>query len=193
MASTKQELGNVKALLEMAELGLKDLLSDNPDYKGLGLRNLAKHGGSVLAVIQNLESIDPELAAEMKSSELIRYFIHLLHVTELQEKAKLNSKSVSSEFTVDMFNRLPKPVNANVIGFFISDALGGYGWDVLLPDGQKDKFYLSLPKVFTNIEDFVSETPTNHQGLSLEGKSVQEFGLLYYNYLTDLVNRTTKK
>ena len=193
MASTKQELGNVKAFLEMAELGLKDLLSDHPDFKGLGLRNLTKHGGSVLAVIQNLDGIDPELAAEMNSSQLIRYFIKLLHITDLQEKAKLNSKSVSSEFTVDMFNRLPNPINANVIGFFISDDLGGYGWDVVLPDGQKDKFYLSLPKVFTNLEDFVSETPTNHRGLSLEGKSVQELGLLYYDYLTDLVNRTTNK
>jgi hypothetical protein len=195
-SSSKEIVDNLKAYLELAELGLQDLLSDNPKFKDLGLRNLAMHARSLSIAMHNLGNGDSEVTEwylgiqnEMNSSEVCRYFADLSTEIYHQEKNIIRSNDNSS-FTVDMFNRLAQPQIAKAIGFFISDNLGGYGWDIALPSGQKDKFYLELPQEILNIE--VTETTSDHLK-ALGEKSVEEIGQLYFDFLTDMVIHLVNK
>jgi hypothetical protein len=193
MTLIKREIvDNIKAFLELTELGLKDLLSDNPKHKDLGLRNLAMHGRSLTIEMFELGNTDSELNEwligiqnEMKSSKVCRYFEDLSMEIYNQEKLIVRSNDNSS-FTVDMFNRLPQPQIAKAIGFFISDSLGGYGWDIALPNGKKDKFYLELPQEILNIE--VTETTSDYLE-ALGDKTVEKIGQMYFTYLSGLVDR----
>jgi hypothetical protein len=190
--TAKQVLDNLKAHLELCNLGLKDLLSDNQNYTNLGLRNLTMHGVTFAFELQYLKNTEPalyeEIEAEMDTSELCGYFSDLSIELEKQQAVRPKGNTNDS-FTVEMFNRLSQPEVAQVIGFFIGDILGGYGWDIALPDGQKDKFYLELPMKHINMEALT----TIPAGSSLEGKTIQELGKMYFNYLTDIFNRISTK
>lgn len=196
--TSKLVLETSKAFLEMAELGLRDLLSDDSTYRDLGLRNLAMHGGNVLFAMQDLSDTEPGfdewytgIYTEIESSELYCFFVEMSKEYDNKESLHSGKNNNSADFTIDLFNRMAKPLVANVIGFFISDYLGGYGWDIQLPDREREKFYLSLPEELITIEK--PQFPTDHLGLSIEGKTIQELSQLYFDYLTDIVDRASKK
>jgi len=199
--TTAMVLQNLKSTLEMTQYGLKDLLSQDPKYSELGLRNLAMHGRSVTFVLQNLKNLEPEfndwyneLQEEMQSSELCRFFVKLRNEIEKQGvvQPRLHAAHTNS-FSLNMLERLPRPKNVNIVGFFIGDELGGSGWEIELSDGTQEKFYLDLPKSMGGVSTYFQETPKDHLGISLEGKTVQELGQIYYDYLSNVVNRAFDK
>ncbi|WP_431798908.1 hypothetical protein [Halobacillus andaensis] len=199
--ATQQVLENAYSTLEMAKLGLIDLKSDHPKYRDLGLRNLAINGRSVTFIIQNLRNIEEdfdewydEIQHEMKSSELCVFFKDLRNEIEKQGKVKRASNSVFIQhFSTDILNRLPRPENVKIISFFMGDELGGSGWEIELPDGRKDKFYLDLPNSIITVNRYFSNPPKNHLGLNLEGKTIEEVSEIYFDYLSEVVSKAYYK
>jgi hypothetical protein len=196
-----QILQNLKITLEMAQYGLMDLKSKNVKFHELGLRNLAMHGRSVTFVLQNMrgkvegfEEWYKEIQEEMKSSELCSFFRDLRN--EIEKQGKVRDTSINthiSQFNTDMLDRLPRPKNAKILGFFMGDQLGGSGWGIELPDGTTDKIYLDLPKEIVNTKRFFSKSPQEHLGRSLENKTIQELGEIYYDYLSEIVGQALRK
>lgn len=197
--TTNGVLLNLKSTLEMAEYGLRDLQSDDPKYTEVGLRNLAMHGRSVTFVLQNLRSLEPNfeewyrgVQEEIKSSELCSFFKDLRNEIEKQGKVRpTNISATINYFSTDMIERFPRPKNA--VGFFLGDQLGGSGWEVELPDGSRDKIYLDLPKDIIETKRLFIDPPKDHLGKSLEGKTIQELGEIYYNYLSQLVDQAVAR
>lgn len=200
MSQTQLVLENTLTTLEMTELGLRDLSSNNPKYQELGLRNIAMHGRSVTFTLQKLRSFESDfedwyndVQEEMKSSELCRFFKDLRNEIEKQGQVSTSVSAYISHFSTDMLQRLPKPENVKILGFFMGDKFGGSGWEIELPDGKKDKFYLDLPKEMIQTERFFNNPPNEHLGLSLEGMSIQEISKIYYEYLSELVSKAFDK
>lgn len=199
--TTNTVLGNLKMTLEMAHYGLKDLTSKDPKYRELGLRNLAMHGRSVTFVLQNLKNLEPdfedwyrEIQTEMKSSDLCRFFLNLRN--EIEKQGVVRERSISAQidhFSTDMLHRLPRPDNVKITGFFMGDQLGGSGWEIELPDGTKDKFYLELPESMIKVSTHFTEIKGSHLGTPLEGKTVEELGSMYYKYLSEIVSKAIYK
>lgn len=148
-------LKDVDGLMQSVEIGLEQLLGDDPASRVPGLRNVAVFGRSVTLVLQNLrgpagskfdEWYEP-WAGRMQDDELCRYFRDLRN-----EMLKTGRTSVGRSARgrvsvrggeVEELMRNPPP---GALGFFIGDALGGSGWDVELPDGTRQALYVSLPE-----------------------------------------------
>jgi hypothetical protein len=73
-------------------------------------------------------------------------------------------------------------------GFFLADEVGGSGWEIEMPDGRVEKFYVGLPeslKITTWFE--FPDAPREHLGEPITDRSVSNLAHLYIRYLTRLV------
>jgi hypothetical protein len=67
-------------------------------------------------------------------------------------------------------------------GFFIGDLLGGSGWQIELPDGSVEKYYVALPadlKVTTSLH--FDQPPATHAGQPLEDTSIEALSTTYHS------------
>jgi hypothetical protein len=53
----------------------------------------------------------------------------------------------------------PPPPNAR--GFFAEDSAGGMGWNIVLPDGSTEKYYIELPADIGCIETLLVDAPVD--------------------------------
>jgi len=73
--------------------------------------------------------------------------------------------------------------------FFMGDQLGGSGWEVELPDGSTENYYVVLPddlKVKINLH--FADPPTMHSGQPLADTSIEALAKHYVEYLRRLVH-----
>ena len=142
--------------LRTAEWGLADLLGKDPRRRMPGLRNLIVFGRAVTNVLQNLRSVVgkenfdawySERQDEMRRDELLRYFYE--RRSEVLKEGTLGQVG-SSVYIEELNSAELQPLMQNpppgARGFFIGDQLGGSGWEVALPDGTTDKYYVALPE-----------------------------------------------
>lgn len=78
---------------------------------------------------------------------------------------------------------VPRPPNAK--SFFIGDSLGGSGWEVVLPNGEIQKFYVQLPKdvpgVQISVNLHLADSPAQ-----LKNIPIQTLCKNYYSQLANL-------
>jgi hypothetical protein len=78
--------------------------------------------------------------------------------------------------------------------FFIGDTLGGSGWEIQLPDGTTQKYYVQLPREWgIQINLRLPNPPTEHLGKPLTDTSIENLSRLYVNYLSELVTDAQKE
>ncbi len=75
-------------------------------------------------------------------------------------------------------------------GFFIGDSLGGSGWEIQLPDGSTEKFYVALPpEIAANISTalHLPKAPGTHLGQPISDTSMHILLGLYLDYMDRLI------
>jgi hypothetical protein len=77
----------------------------------------------------------------------------------------------------------------------MGDSLGGSGWEVRLPDGATEKYYVKLPDAVKMESTFhFANPPTIHQGEPLDDDmSVEVMAEKYIGYLRRLVGQATAR
>lgn len=193
-STTAEIFTRIKETLATAKLGLRDVLDGGPERRLGGLRNLVVFGRAVTNVLQNLRSSEPTFddwyqpfVAEMRDDPLLRYF-YLLR-TEILKEGKLKTGNMlhikSFEFPKDMQRLGPPPPGAGA--FFMGDQAGGSGWEINLPSGDTEKFYIDIPGDIATSEVHLPDAPLMHKGVAIPGPKIETLSQLYFNYLNALV------
>jgi hypothetical protein len=180
--------------LQTARFGYEDLTSGNRYRRYSGIRNLVVFGRSVTFVIQNLKTpvgsdrfdawYQP-IQAKMKSDVLMKYFVTLRN--EILKQGKLPvSTSASINFSSSDMEKLGTPP-PGASGFFIGDQTGGSGWEIELPDGTKEKYYVDLPESMAKVQQHFSELPVPDDD-DLKKKSIEELSEYYLKELEVVVD-----
>jgi len=193
-----QVIERVRATMDAVTLGLEALRASAPRRRMAGLRNVLVFGRAITNVLQNLRGVAPDFEewygpyeAEMRSDPLMRLFYDLR--SRVLKKGEL-PVSVSITFSgspADLLRHAgPPPPGAQ--GFFVGDRIGGSGWDVRLPDGSREQYYVDLPEhipgVSLEMRLHLSEAPSEYQG-----HTVQELCTLYVGYLERMVADATQR
>jgi len=138
---TEKRLQEAEALLRLAEGGLKQVSSGNPDRRIPGLRNVLVFGALFRTAMEKLAARDPLFASWFDQQRMPKEVDELRSATirkpkERKDYTQLQLASEGKEFG-------PRPANA--IAFFSGDRLGGSGWDIALGDGRVEKYYVVIP------------------------------------------------
>lgn len=185
-------LARTRKVFETARLGLADLESADPGRRIAGWHNVIVFGRSVLFVLQTLRSVDragfeewyAPFLAEMKDDPLLMRF-HALR-NELEKEGRADTTTEVHVDFLDMADLAPLTRNPppGATGFFVGDAAGGSGWDVRLPDGRSEKYYVQLPEtVRMRASMQLHDPPALHLGRPIQDQSAAGLARLYIAYL----------
>jgi len=179
--------------LETAMHGFGNLISSNKTHRFIGLRNLIVFGRSVTFVLQNLRSVIKEdfdswykqEQEKMRKDPLMRYFVEARNILEKEGELNIALRG-RVHFSDDDIRKLG-PGPPGTIAFFIGDEYGGTGWEVEMPDGTMEKYYIELPpeigemkQVFSNF----SETGAP----DFKNRSIEELCEIYLKRIEVLLN-----
>jgi hypothetical protein len=154
----------------------------------------------VTFVLQNLRNTEPEFdkwyseyAQEMKSDPLLTYFKELRNILEKEGNLELSTRIHLKKFVFsrDLYRFGPPPANAK--SMFIGDSLGGAGWEVELPDGSIEKYYVNLPSDLGEVALHFPQGPKSHLGKEVPNESIEVLSGLYLNYLENLVKQAQQE
>lgn len=190
-------IARARKVLATAELGLADLAGKDPRRSVSGWHNVISFGRAVTFVLQNLRTIDeaafdawyvPRREA-MRTDPLLEYFHRLRNELEKEGGAEMTSGLyVKSLDTRDLTYILAHPP-PGATGFFMFDTVGGSGWDVALPDGGSEKYYVDLPPtVQARAVLEAPDPPKEHLGQPIADRSAPGLARLYVAYLSRLVS-----
>lgn len=193
--SIEEVLRRVDDTLLTARHGLDDLLGKNTSRQFSGLRNLIVFGRSVTFVLQNLRGIDgvdfdawyePE-KTKMSADPLMKYFVQARNELEKQGKLSVGvGLHISSFSGRDMARFGPPPPRAT--SFFIGDATGGTGWEVLTADGKAEKYYVELPADIGQVRRYFSNfLPIDAP--DLKSQTIEQLSGEYISRLSALVRK----
>ena len=197
---TTDILRRAEQTLRTAEYGLEDLVKGPTDKKLAGLRNLVVFGRAVTNVLQNLRSTEPgfdewytKYQEELKSDPLMKYIYELrsriLKEGLLEVSTEVHIRRLVFPQDLQRFGRPPP----NARGFFIGDNLGGSGWEVQLPDGSIEKYYVELPSDIGSVSLHFPKPPKSHQGKGIRDSSIETLSRMYIDYLRQMVESAKKK
>lgn len=191
---------NAEETLKTAEQGLEDLIKGPPERKLSGLRNLIVFGRAVTNILQNLRSIEPDFDAwyeryrkEMRNDPLMRYFYKLRSKILKEGLLETSTHTYIRQLRIpeDLTRFGPPPPNAK--GFFIGNNLGGSGWEVQLPDGSIERYYVELPYDIGSVSLHFPDAPKYHLGQEINDTSTPSLAKLYIFYLRQLVTAAKER
>jgi hypothetical protein len=195
-------LSKTREILGTARQGLHDLLGDDPTRRATGIRNVAVFGRSVTFVLQTLRSVDREAfnrwyeprAQVMKDDPLCAYFTNLRNEILKEGGPSASSRLFIERITSEDIAALMASPPPGAKSFFIGDSLGGSGWEVELPDGSVEKFYVQLPKSLQiEFSLHFPDPPIEHLGQPIADTSLENLGRLYIDYLSSLVSEAEEE
>lgn len=179
---------------------MKDLIEGPTERKLAGLRNLVVFGRAVTNVFQSLRPIEPDFNGwytkyreEMEADPLMKYFYKLR--TKILKEGLLEVSTHTNirqlQLPEDLYRFGLPPLNAK--GFFIGDNLGGSGWEVQLPGGSIEKYYVELPSDIGSVNLHFIEPPKSHLGQEIQDSSIETLSRMYINYLRQMVESAKRK
>ena len=142
MKASSTRLDEAEALLRLAEAGLKQVTGGNAERRVPGLRNVLVFGKLFTASMKALASGDPLFASWFDQQQLPEGVDALRKDALREPKTRVEFTQVQLASAGEQFG--PRPANARA--FFSGDRLGGAGWDITLPNGKVEKFYVTLPE-----------------------------------------------
>ena len=197
MSASKAEIQaifqRVDETLQTARHGLEDLLDSGRTRRMTGLRNLIVFGRSVTFVLQNLRSLLPTEFDQwyeprqhaLKADPLMRYFVDARNELEKQGRLNVTMNAHIKFFSAGDIRKFgPPPAGAGA--FFIGDQLGGTGWEVKLPDGTVEKYYVDLPPEVGTVTQHFANLPAAH-ATELQGFTVEQLSQRFLDRLAELV------
>jgi|FLOH01.1.fsa_nt_gi hypothetical protein len=193
----KEILDRTLETLQTAQLGLADMKDASRHRRNPGLRNVIVFGRSVTFVLQNLRGKDARfeewyLAKQtaMKADPIFLYFLEARNNLEKQGRLNVStSLKLNSFSSADMARFEPRPPGAT--GFFIGDNLGGSGWEIELPNGAKEKYYMEIPSDIGQVSQVFSDTRTEKSEV-LADRSVDDLAGEYLKKLSNIVDDARK-
>jgi hypothetical protein len=151
--SIQDALQKARALLETTQRGLQMVSGPDPTARPMGIHNVAVFGRSVTIALQNLRTVvgedfdrwyEPHVEV-MKANPLFEYFKKLRNEILKEGPPPITNSATIKNFDSAKMARLTANPPPGATGFFIGDTLGGSGWVIEMPDGSKEKFYVTLP------------------------------------------------
>ncbi|MCF2848867.1 hypothetical protein NH514_16325 [Pseudoalteromonas sp. ACER1] len=199
MESISEVLVRTEQTLETAKHGFDDLVSKNKVRRFTGLRNLIVFGRSVTFVLQNLKSVigkdrfdswyEPHQES-MKQDVVMKYFVKLRNELEKQGRLPVSSSARIHNFSSDMISKYKQP--PGTVGFFIGDQLGGSGFEVELPDGTKEKYYVEIPSSVAEVTQHFNELPVPDDN-ELKAQTIEQLSEYFLNTLEALLDNARKE
>jgi hypothetical protein len=178
--------------LNTARFGMSLVQSEDPEQRKFGLRNIIVFGRAVTNVLQNLRSVvagfdewyEPWVA-RMKADPVMT---HLYKVrSEILKEGRLTPTQRSfGGFSSAALQPLMKNPPPGATDFFMGDPWGGSGWVVTLPNGEVEKYYISLqnvPGITLRTSVFLADAPPD-----LKDMTIQEICHHYLEELSAIVN-----
>lgn len=124
----------------------------------------------------------------MREDPLMKYFYKLR--SQILKEGVLKTIPTAHvkklDFPDDM-DKLRKTAPPNAKKFFIGDEYGGSGWEIQLPDGSLEKYYVELPSNIGYVTLHLPKAPKYHLGKKVEDDSIQNLAKLYIEYLRKIV------
>jgi hypothetical protein len=157
--SVAQILKDAEDVLALAESGLEAVRGGDPARRMAGLWNVGLFGPLVPTAVERLRHVTPDFAvwfapyrAALDTNLDVRRFAAF---RERVGKIEASSSRFAGWLGGRGGRMLPsrkkdlgqKPPNAT--RFFLGDGRGGAGWEIRLPDGTGQKFYVELPELLT--------------------------------------------
>jgi hypothetical protein len=169
-----------------------------------GLRNLIVFGRAVTNALQDLRSVVgketfdewySERQQEMREDELMRYFdARRNEILKEGSLRRVGAMMGVEHLDADYLHVVMKNPPPGAGRFFVNDQLGGAGWEVELPDGTIDKYYVALPDAINmQISDYFSDPPARRKDEQVAGTSVQALAQHYVEYLRDIVHAAKER
>lgn len=120
----------------------------------------------------------------LRDDPLMRYFVTARNELEKQGKLSVSTSAYINDYSSDdIWKYGPPPVGAK--GFFIGDQLGGSGWEVELPDGSTENYYVELPLSISEVKLRFSNLP-EAIAPELKDATVEDLSKRYIERLTTL-------
>jgi hypothetical protein len=202
--SVPEILRALEETLHTVERGLADFLNTGGGLaRRAGMRNLVVFGRAVTNVLQNLRTpVGPAfdewygpIQEEMENDELLKYFYRLR--SDILKQGTASTRGATMEITSLSSSELrvamgPPPPGA--LSIFMGDDLGGTGWEVQMPDGTVERYYVELPDhlgVKTTL--LLPGGPKTHGGAPLADTSAEALAQHYVRYLQRLVREATER
>jgi hypothetical protein len=192
---TAEVLRKAWRVYDMARLGLDDLLGPDPRRRTPGFWNAVTFGRNVTFALQGLRHIpeigeakfsawySPQVEA-MRADQLMQYFNKLRSVIEKEGGPDTgNSMYIEHLDSADLAPLMADPPTG-AKSFFIGDRLGGNGWEVELPDGTIEHYYVALPDTVRYTWSMtLPDAPSSHLGAPITDHSVQNLCTLFLAYI----------
>jgi hypothetical protein len=184
------------AVLATAKYGLSMATGPDATVRMIGVHNVAV-GRAVSNALQNLRTVCgtnfdawyADIQAEMKASELCRYFIELRNEILKEGPPEPTGTSVYvAHFSSEDVNRFPQPPGAT--NFILGDRIGGNGWLVQLPDGTTQMFYVAVPPDLVTNYLHLPDPPKSHLNGTISDTSIGNLATIYLGYLESIVEST---
>jgi hypothetical protein len=153
-----QVLDDAEKVLAIAEMGLEAVRTGMAARRMAGLWNVAIFGPVVPGALARLGAIAPDFDAWFAP-----YREALDADADVRRFAAFRERVLKAEASASRFDGWfggkgrflptrkkdlgPRPPNAG--RFFLSDARGGAGWEIRLPDGTMQKYYVELPELLS--------------------------------------------
>jgi hypothetical protein len=138
--------------LQTAKFGLTDI-KGKPERRRAGLMNAVVFARSATFALQNLRSVIPEFDEwykgkqdEMRVDPLMTFFNETRRKIEHEAHIPGSGATLIKSLNVGNIHRDFGPAPPGTVGFFMGDQAGGSGWEVLMPDGTKEKYYVDVPE-----------------------------------------------
>jgi len=187
-------LSQARDILRTAQLGLEDLKEGRSDRRLAAFQNVVVFGRAVTNALEHLRTTEPKFdewyakyRSEMESDPLMRIFYEMrseiLKEGRTRVSNRLHIKQLQTPADMKRFG--PPPPNAKAL--IIGDRFGGTGWEIQLPDGSTEMYYVGLPSDIGTSSLVLQNPPKEHLGQPLIETSIQACSALYIGYLEKLV------
>ncbi|HUP60547.1 MAG TPA: hypothetical protein VNA69_09040 [Thermoanaerobaculia bacterium] len=157
----KKRLQDAEALLALVEAGLKQVTGATPERRVPGMRNILVFGSLYTTLMEAIASKDPLFASWLDVQKPPDGVETLRRLMLRPPKTRRDYTSVQLASAGKAFG--PRPAGARV--FFSSDRLGGTGWEIEIPGGHVEKYYVALPDALPSGHSF-DDTGTNVESLA---------------------------
>lgn len=200
--SPDQILRDAGDALELAKRGLREFSECQGRQRASGIRNIAVWGRVTTASLQKLKRVHPDSfptwwsthAQALSQDPEFKYLYDLRN--DIEKEGTVGG--VSSSLYIDRLDSsdlasLRASPPAHTKGFFIGDKWGGSGWDIEMPDGTRDKFYVKLPHDIAVSTTLHFSDATSSLGIPPPKSSMETLLARYVRFLEDLMGSARKE
>ncbi len=141
MTISTTRLREAETVLALVEAGLKQVTDGAPERRVPGVRNVLVFGAAFAATMKAIAAKDRLFASWFDLQKEDEGVDELRRIMTAEPKTRRDYTQVQLASAGKEFG--PRPDHARA--FFSGDRIGGSGWEIELPGGRVEKYYVMLP------------------------------------------------